>query len=162
MSSTEADNTLDCVLFKHGVIMHIFKVQLNLYAPCVLYIYRTDIPLLPTWAPCILYIGQTYRSSPHRHHASCIQDRRTATPHMGTMHPIYRTDKPLLPTQAPCILYIGQTYCYSPEYSFYIFSQQIYLIFFTLSLTIFVYSPTKCRVFPNVHTSWFIKYSHFT
>jgi len=52
---------------------------------------------------------------------------------------------------APCNLYIGQSYRYSPEYSFYIFSQQIYLIiFFGLSLTIFVYSSTKCRVFPNV------------
>jgi hypothetical protein len=29
---------------------------------------------------------------------------------------------------APCILYIGQTYRYSPEYSFYIFSQQIYYL----------------------------------
>ena len=36
------------------------------------YIYRTDVPLLPTQAPCILYIGQTYRYSPHRHHASYI------------------------------------------------------------------------------------------
>jgi hypothetical protein len=52
---------------------------------------------------------------------------------------------------APRILYIGQTYRSSPEYAFYIFSQQIYLIFFfRLSLTIFVYSSTKCRVFPNV------------
>ena len=34
---------------------------------------------------------------------------------------------------------------------FYIFSQQIYLTnFFRLSLTIFVYSSTKCRAFPNV------------
>ena len=32
--------------------------------------------------------------------------------------------------QAPCILYIGQTYRYSTEYTFYIFSQQIYLIIF--------------------------------
>jgi hypothetical protein len=31
---------------------------------------------------------------------------------------------------APCILYIGQTYRYSPEYTFYIFSQQIHLIIF--------------------------------
>ena len=31
---------------------------------------------------------------------------------------------------APCILYIGQTYRYPPEYTFYIFSQQIYLIIF--------------------------------
>ena len=30
----------------------------------------------------------------------------------------------------PCILYIGQTYRSSPEHSFYIFSQQIYLIIF--------------------------------
>ena len=53
--------------------------------------------------------------------------------------------------QAPCVLYIGQAYRYSPEYSFYIFSQQIYLIiFFRLSLAIFFYSSTKCRVFPNV------------
>ena len=32
-----------------------------------------------------------------RHHASYILDRRTATPQIGTMHPIYRTDVPLLP-----------------------------------------------------------------
>ena len=53
---------------------------------------------------------------------------------------------------ATYILYIGQTYRYFPEYSFfYIFSQQIYLIiFFRHSLTIFFYSFTKCRVFPNV------------
>ena len=49
-------------------------------------------------------------------------------------------------------IYIGQTYRSSPEWTFYIFSQQIYylIIFFRLSLTIFVYSSTKCRVFPNV------------
>ena len=35
--------------------------------------------------------------------------------------------------QAPCILYIGQTYRYSPEYSFYVFSQQIYIIIFFLN-----------------------------
>jgi len=39
----------------------------------------------------------------------------------------------------------------SPEYSFYIFSQKIYLIiFFRLSLAILVYSSTKFCVFPNV------------
>ena len=49
------------------------------------------------------------------------------------------------------IIYIGQTYRQSAEYAFYIFSQQIYvIIFFRVSLTIFVYSPTKYRVFPNV------------
>ena len=31
-----------------------------------------------------------------RHHESYISDRRTATPQIGTMHPIYRTDVPLL------------------------------------------------------------------
>jgi hypothetical protein len=52
------------------------------------------------------------------------------------MHAIYRTDV---------------TYRYSPEYDFYIFVQQIYLmIFFRLSRTIFVYSSTICRVFHNV------------
>jgi len=50
---------------------------------------------------------------------------------------------------SPCILYIRQTCRSSPEYYFYIFSQQIYLIFFLISLTISVYSSTKCRVFPN-------------
>jgi hypothetical protein len=51
----------------------------------------------------------------------------------------------------PCILLTGQAYCYSPEYAFYIFSQQIYLIiFFRLSRAIFVNSATKCRVFRNV------------
>ena len=56
----------------------------------------------------------------------------------------------LINLYAPCILYIGQTYRYSQEYFFYIFSEQIYLIFFRLSLTIFIYSSTKYRVFPNV------------
>ena len=32
--------------------------------------------------------------------------------------------------QAPCVLYIGQTYRSSSQYSFYIFSQKIYLIIF--------------------------------
>ena len=31
---------------------------------------------------------------------------------------------------APRVLYIGQTYRYSPQYAFYIFIQQIYLIIF--------------------------------
>ena len=68
------------------------------------------------------------------------------------MHPIYRTDVTLLPTvqflyiQSTNILfnyffrlslvifvysstiYIGQMYLYSPQYTLYIFSQQIYLI----------------------------------
>ena len=50
-----------------------------------------------------------------RHHVFYIQDRRTASPHKGTMHPIYRTDVPLLLTQPPRILCIGQTYRYSPH-----------------------------------------------
>ena len=64
----------------------------------------------------------------------------------------YSEQNAFLNLYAPRILYIGQTCRYSPEYSFYIFSQQIYFIifFFRLSLTIFVYSSTKCRVFPNV------------
>ena len=36
---------------------------------------------------------------------------------------------------APCILYIGQTYRSSPQYYFYIFSQQIYLITFLYFLS---------------------------
>ena len=54
---------------------------------------------------------------------------------LGTMHPIYRTDVPLL-----------------PRVLFFIYSvKKVYLIFFfRISLTIFVYSPTKCRVFPKV------------
>jgi len=50
------------------------------------------------------------------------------------MHPIYRTDVPLLPR----VLFL------------YIYSTNIFNYFFRLSLTIFVYSSTKCRVFPNV------------
>ena len=65
------------------------------------------------------------------------------------MHPIYGTGVPLLPT-APCILYMGQAYRYSPEYAFYIFSQQIYLIIYLrLSPSSFI-PPQKCRLFPNV------------
>jgi len=63
---------------------------------------------------------------------------------------IYSVEATLFNLLAPCILYIGQKYRYSPQYSFYIFSQQIYLIiFFRLSLTIFVYSSTKYRVYSN-------------
>jgi hypothetical protein len=40
--------------------------------------------------------------------------------------------------QAPCILYIGHAYRYSPEYTFYIFSQQIYY------LIIFLYFHHLC------------------
>ena len=61
-------------------------------------------------APCILYIGQTYRSSPDRHHASYIQDRRTAPPQIDTVHPIYRTDLPLLP-QSTLFIYLVNKYC---------------------------------------------------
>jgi hypothetical protein len=53
---------------------------------------------------------------------------------LGTMHPIYRTDVPLLPRVR--FLYIQ--------------SKNIFNYFFRLSLTIFVYSSIKCRVFPNV------------
>ena len=64
---------------------------------------------------------------------------------------------------APRILYIGQTYRYTTDNTFYIFSRQIYLIiFFRLSLTIFVYSSTKCLVSPNVTLlgSWNIHIVH--
>ena len=50
------------------------------------------------------------------------------------MHSIYRTDVPLLPT----VLFL------------YIQSTDIFNYFFRRSLIIFVYSSTKCRVFPNV------------
>ena len=51
-----------------------------------------------------------------------------------TTHLIYRTDGPLLPT----VVFL------------YIQSKNIFNYFFRVSLTIFVYSSTKCRVFPNV------------
>ena len=145
-------------------------------------IYRTDVPLLHRQAPCILYIGQTYRYSTDRHHASYIQDRlpplHRQAPCILYIGQTYRycTDRHhasyiqdrllLLHRQAPCILYIGQTtvtpqigtmhpiyrtdYRYSTLNTFYVFSQKTYLIIFGLSLTIFVNSSTKCRVFPNV------------
>ena len=75
------------------------------------------------YAPCILYIGQTYRYSTDRHHASYIQDRRTATPQIGTMHPIYRTDVPLLPRAH--FLYIQST-------------NTLFNYFFRLSLSLFI------------------------
>jgi len=53
---------------------------------------------------------------------------------LGTVHPIYRTDVPLLPR----VLFL------------YIRSTNIFNYFFRLSFIIFVYSPTKCRVFPNI------------
>ena len=64
-----------------------------------------------------------------------------------TVHLLYRTDGP-----------------YSPEYAFYIFSQQIYLIiffFWTLShhLILFLH---KISCISWCYTSWFIKYSNFT
>ena len=46
---------------------------------------------------------------------------------------------------------IGQTGRSSPQESFYIFSQQIYLIFFLdLSHHLRLFLSTKCRVSPNV------------
>jgi len=56
------------------------------------------------------------------------------------MHPIY--------IYIYIYIYIGQTYRYSPDYCFYVFSQQIYLIiFFRLSLTIFVYPSLQNVVY---------------
>ena len=49
------------------------------------------------------------------------------------MHPIYRTDVPLLP-RSTLFIYLVNKYIY----------------FFRLTLTIFIYSSTECRVFPNV------------
>ena len=61
----------------------------------------------------------------------------------------------LLPTvspynlQTPCILYIGQTYRSSPEYSFYIFSQQMHLIiFFLFSLTSLLFPHKMFPILP--------------
>jgi hypothetical protein len=48
---------------------------------------------------------------------------------------------------APCILYIGQTYRYSPEYAFYIFSQQIYLIMFLDFLSPSSFIPPQNAVY---------------
>ena len=129
--------------------------------------YRTVVPLLPT-VPCIiLRTGQSCCYSPQYHASSYVQDSHAATPHSTMHHPTYRTVVPLLPT-VPCILCTGQSCRYSPQYHAscvqdscaatphstlfkYIFSQQINLtIFFRLSLAIFLYSSTKCRVFPNV------------
>ena len=47
---------------------------------------------------------------------------------------------------APCILYIDQTYRYSPEYTFYIFSREIYLIIFIdiLSSSSFILPQNVC------------------
>ena len=50
---------------------------------------------------------------------------------LGTMHPIYRTGVPLVPR----------------ERFLYIYSTNIFNYIFRLSLTIFVYSSPKCRVF---------------
>ena len=63
--------------------------------------------------------------------------------------------------KAPCILYIGQTYRSSPEYSFYIFNQQIYSIIFSdfHHLRLFLH---KMSCISWCYPSWFIKYSHFT
>ena len=54
---------------------------------------------------------------------------------LGTMHSIYRTDVPFLPRVRFLYIYLVNKYI---NY------------FFRLSLAIFVYSSTKCRVFPNV------------
>jgi len=50
------------------------------------------------------------------------------------------------------ILYIGQAYRHSSEYTFYIFSQQMYyLIIFLLDFHhLRLFLSTKCRVLPNV------------
>ena len=81
------------------------------------------------------------------HHESYIYDRRTATPQSTLFIYLFH----LTFMYHASYIYIGQTYRYSPEYSFlYIQSTNIFNYFFRLSLTIFIYSSTKCRVFPNV------------
>ena len=119
---------------------------------------------------------KTICSLTFRHHASYIQDRRTATP-QSTIHIFSQQIYYLiifLDSLSPSSFILPQNVVY-----FYIFSQQIYYLiinqtlshhphlflhkmscifiyqstnilfnyFFRLSLTIFVYSSTKCRVF---------------
>jgi len=48
---------------------------------------------------------------------------------------------------ALCILYIGQAYHCSPEYTFYIFSQQIYLIIFSDFLSPSSFIPSENVVY---------------
>ena len=48
---------------------------------------------------------------------------------------------------APCVLYIGQAYHYSPEYSFYIFSQAMYLTIFLDFLSPSSFIPPQIVVY---------------
>jgi len=53
----------------------------------------------------------------------------------------------ILNLYAPCILYIGQTYRSPPEYTFCIFSQQIYLIIFLDFLSPSLFIPPQNVVY---------------
>ena len=64
--------------------------------------------------------------------------------------------------QAPRVLYIGQTDRSSPQYIFYIFSQQIYLIFFFLDfLSSSSFIPPQNVVYFLMLSFLVHKYSHF-
>ena len=94
---------------------------------------------------------------------SFIHHRRYIISGIASVVKLHINNKCLVNLYAPCILHIGQTYRYSTEYSFYIFSQQIYLIifFWTFShqLRLFLH---KLSCVSQCYPSWFIKYSHFT
>jgi hypothetical protein len=64
----------------------------------------------------------------------------------------------------PCILYIGQTHRYSPEYAFYIFRQQIYLMIFLYLLAQSPFIPpenvTYCLKLPFLVHKIFTFYIH--
>ena len=83
-----------------------------------LYTYKGSCRMVPVHTQQTWFLISIMRRLTFRHHASYIQDRRTATP------------------QSTLFIYIQST--------------NIFNYFFSLSLTIFMYSFTKCRVFPNV------------
>ena len=110
--------------------------SLNIHIP----IYRTDVPLLPIVR--FLYIQSinifnyvfglfltifVYSSTKYR-----VFRNVTLLGSLNIHIPIYRTD---------VTLFLRLRFLYI---------QSINTYFFLLSLTIFVYSSTKCRVFPNV------------
>ena len=76
------------------------------------------------------------------------------------MHPIYRTDVPSSPDRYHASYIYRTDVPLLPRVLFlYIQSTNIFNYFFRLSLIIFVYYSTKCRVFPSISyfPSWLVK-----
>ena len=139
---------------------------------------QTDGPLLPTvrflyiqstnifnlYAPCILYIGQTYRYSPQYAFYIFSQQiyltfmHRASYIYIGQMYryspqyAFYIFSQQIYLIFMHRTSYIQDRHTATPHSTLFIYliNKYISLFFLRFSLTIFIYSSTKCCACPNV------------